>query len=81
MILTGEIEVREEKPVRVSLSTGYLTCTGLELNPDLCSEKVVSDRFSHDRAALFLRILDSAIRMKNSPNGPIRAVRCDTDVQ
>jgi len=81
MILTGEIQVREEKPVRVSLSPGYLTCTGLELNPGLCSEKMVSDRLIHDRAALFLRILDAAFSMKNNPNGPIRAVRCDTDVQ
>jgi len=81
MILIGEVEVREEKPVQVSLSTIYIICTGLELNPGLCSEKMVSDRLSHDRATLFLRILDAAIRMKNNPNGPIRAVRCDTDVQ
>ena len=63
----------------VTLSTGNLTCTGLKLNPGLCSEKMVTDRLSHDTAALFRRILDAAIRM-NNPNGLIRAVRCDTDV-
>ena len=77
----AKTEVLEEKPVPVSMSTINLTCTGLELNPSLCSERMVTDRLSHDTAAFFRRILDAAIRMKNNPNGQIRAVRCARDVQ
>jgi hypothetical protein len=72
MILTGENIITRRKPCpSVTLSTENLTCAGLELNPDLCSEKMVTDRLSHDTAALFRRILDAAIRMKDNPNGPI----------
>jgi len=59
---------RSQSLYRLLYPAHNLTCTGLELNLGLCSEKMVTDRLKHDTAALFRCILDAAIRMKNNPN-------------